>query len=196
MPADVIARICAAERLPPSNFTASAPVAFMTRTADSSACCGPASYEPNGRSTTTNARVAAPATARAGGIMSSIVTGSVVACPCIVFPIESPTSSMSTPASSKIRAVTASYAVSIVSRSPRSFAARRWCTRTRLMVSLIVAPFVRPADVGSVVLRRWCCVDGAASVVPLGQGSRHREVTGRRRSRPNARAVTFGPSGY
>src|SRR6218665_3865465 len=44
---------------------------------------------------------------------------------------------MSMPAASKMCAVTASYAVSMVSRSPRSFASRRWCTRTRFGVWLI-----------------------------------------------------------
>ena len=37
---------------------------------------------------------------------------------------------MSIPAASKIRAVGKSYAVSIVTRSPRSLASRMWWTRT------------------------------------------------------------------
>ena len=60
MPAPVIAAICAAQRRPPSSFTAWQPPSFMNRTAVRSAWVGPSSYEPNGRSPTTSARLVAP----------------------------------------------------------------------------------------------------------------------------------------
>src|SRR5262245_10285385 len=55
--------------------------------------------------------------------MSSTVTGNVVSLPWMTMPSESPTSSTSAPASSSRRANVASYAVSTVIRSPRSFMA-------------------------------------------------------------------------
>ena len=105
MPASVSLRTWAATRLPPSNLTACAPPSLSMRTAVKKACSGEDSYDPNGRSATTNARLQAALTARTAGISSSTVTGSVESAPSIVLPIESPMSSMSMPASSKMRAV-------------------------------------------------------------------------------------------
>src|SRR3954469_13051519 len=62
-----------------------------------------------------------------------------------VFPLESPTSSVSTPASSKSRAVIRSYDVSIVNFSPDSFHSRRWWVRTFLTVGAAPLP-VEPAE--------------------------------------------------
>ena len=77
----------------------------MTRMAVARASAGEVSYDPNGRSTTTSARLAAEATARPKGIISSTVMGSVVLYPSALSAAESPTSRTSMPASSKIDAV-------------------------------------------------------------------------------------------
>src|SRR5690606_27400710 len=103
------------------------------------ACAGDASYEPNGRSATTIARDVARATERVATTSSSTVTGIVVAWPSMLSPIESPASSMATPAASKIRAVGPSYAVSIVSWRPADLASRRWWTRTRRGAAAVCA---------------------------------------------------------
>ena len=71
-------RICSATRTPPSNFTAWQPPSFMKRMEVSSAWEGPSSYEPKGRSPTTNARRVDRTTARTSGSSSSTVTGRVV----------------------------------------------------------------------------------------------------------------------
>jgi len=70
-------------------------------------------------------------TAAVSGISSSTVTGSVVSWPKTTMPAESPTSSTGMPASSKTRAVRASYEVSIGHFSPRALAATRSRTVTR-----------------------------------------------------------------
>src|SRR4051794_5379500 len=62
--------------------------------------------------------------------MTSMVTGTVVSYPSTVMPTESPTSSASAPASSKMRAMTASYAVIIAIFSPRTLLAFRSVVRT------------------------------------------------------------------
>ena len=107
MPAWASALTLAARGVPPSSLTALAP-AFMRRTALASACSGPASYVPKGRSATTSARLVARATERVATTISSSSTGSVESCPSMTLPMESPTSSRSVPAASRIRAVTAS----------------------------------------------------------------------------------------
>ena len=104
MPARTIRLICFALRSPPSHFTAWQPVSFMNRSAVASASSGPFSYEPNGMSAMTSARLTARTTARVSGISSSTVTGIVVSYPNTVLPAESPTSRKSMPASSKISA--------------------------------------------------------------------------------------------
>ena len=70
--------ICLALRSPPSHLTAWQPVSFMNRIAVPSACSGPFSYDPNGMSAITSARLTACTTARVSGISSSTVTGIVV----------------------------------------------------------------------------------------------------------------------
>jgi hypothetical protein len=81
MPAAVMAAICPAQRRPPSSFTAWQPPSFMYRTAVRRAWVGPSSYEPNGMSPTTRARLVARTTARTSGNSSSTVMGSVVSWP-------------------------------------------------------------------------------------------------------------------
>jgi hypothetical protein len=108
IPDDTTRRICSALRTPPSSFTAWARASFMKRTAVARAWSGPDSYDPNGRSATTSARSADAATARARGMSSSTVTGTVVSYPSTVLPAESPTRRKSMPASSKTPAVSMS----------------------------------------------------------------------------------------
>ena len=83
-------------------------------------------------------------TARVRGSSSSTVTGSEVSLPKTLLEALSPTSSTSTPASSKTWAVYMSYAVSIAKRSPRCFSSRRCWVRMRL--SGLVARSVGAAD--------------------------------------------------
>ena len=78
------------------------------------------------------AREVERATAAVARSMSSKVTGSVEEWPRITLPSESPTSSMSTPAASRMGAVRASYAVSIVRGMPSALACAMCWTRTRL----------------------------------------------------------------
>ena len=89
----------------PSSFTAIAPDSLKKRIDVASANSGVASYEPNGRSATTSARLDPRTTARANGISSSTVTGMVFSSPRKLLPALSPTSRTGMPASSKISAV-------------------------------------------------------------------------------------------
>ena len=77
MPADTSLRIWSTTRTPPSSLTAWLPASFMNRVAVASAWLGPSSYEPKGRSAITRARRVLRTTARASGISSSTVIGSV-----------------------------------------------------------------------------------------------------------------------
>ena len=92
---------------PPSSLTASAP-ALMTATAFATAASSPHWYEPNGMSPTTIASFVARATAPTAASVSERFTGSVVAYPSALMPIESPTRMIGTPASSASRAKHAS----------------------------------------------------------------------------------------
>src|SRR5690349_9076850 len=131
MPAATSSSTCCSTRWPPSILTACAPDSFRNRVAAASACCGEPWYEPNGRSATTSARRVPLTTAAVSGMSSSRVTGIVLSCPYTTMDAESPTSSTGMPASSKTRAVSASYAVSIGHFSPRALAAARSRTVTR-----------------------------------------------------------------
>ncbi len=84
----------------PSILTASAPASLTKRTAFSTAVSSETWKEPNGMSATTSGRCAPRVTARASTIISSIVAGTVDEWPSTVIAAESPTSTMSTPASS------------------------------------------------------------------------------------------------
>ena len=92
----------------PSIFTASAPASLTKRTAFSTAVSSETWKEPNGMSATTSGRRAPRVTARASTIISSIVAGTVEEWPSTVIAAESPTSTMSMPASSASRPLGAS----------------------------------------------------------------------------------------
>ena len=83
---------------PPSSLTASTPPSFTSRMADSSAWFALVSYDPNGRSPTTNVRFVPRFTAWQCVIISWSVIGKVVSWPCTTIAAESPTSVMSKPA--------------------------------------------------------------------------------------------------
>ena len=90
---------------PPSSFTPCPPLSFMMRMAERSASDELPWYEPKGMSTTTKARFTARTTLWAWYIIWSRVMGRVVSWPAITFDAESPTSSTSTPAPSRIWAI-------------------------------------------------------------------------------------------
>src|SRR5918996_163240 len=125
MPDSTILATAGTAGTPPSSLTAWTPASFMNRIAVARAWSAPSWYEPNGRSPMTRARLVDRTTARASGMSSSTVTGTVSACAKTLLAAESPTSSTGTPAWSKISAVYMSYEVSIGQRSPRSLATCR-----------------------------------------------------------------------
>ena len=142
MSADAIARIVSAALRPPSSFTASAP-AWSSRPALRTASAAHVWYERNGMSATRNARLRPRAAASVCRTMSSIVTFSVSGWPSTTIPSESPTRITSTPASSKMRANRASYAVIITIFAPSAFIR----ARSRMLVlrtAIAPAPFVIP----------------------------------------------------
>jgi hypothetical protein len=96
----VMASIVSAIVTPPSSLTAAAPPSFTSRTLLSIAWGTLTWYEPKGRSPTRSARVAPRLASRVWYTASSRVTGSVFATPWTTMPIESPTRTTSTPASS------------------------------------------------------------------------------------------------
>ena len=193
----------------------------MNRTAVSKACCGDPWYEPNGRSATTNVLVTDRATARARGMSSSTVTGRDVSLPNTLLDAESPTSTTSMPASSKICAVYWSYAVSIAHFSPRAFSCCSVWVRIRLR-GLGVPPYGAASSPGVPVASgmaetstsRGSRVESpdvlslprtyaarASECVPRRVAknqtcSRQAFVIGTRRSRPKLRREIFGPGGY
>src|SRR5207249_1356761 len=80
--------------------------------------------------------------------MSSSVTGSVVGYPSITMPRLSPTSSIGMPASSRMRALRKSYAVSTAKRLPSSL--NRWTSST-----VVTSDHTSPADVCHCPLDQW-----------------------------------------
>ena len=104
IPALTIAFTRSAYSVPPSSFTASAP-ALTKATADSTAFEVLGSYVPKGMSPTIIADGSARATAIVWRIISSRLTVWVDFIPRTTIPRLSPTSMMSTPASSTIKAL-------------------------------------------------------------------------------------------
>ena len=134
---------------PPSSFTASAP-AWSSRPALRTASAAHAWYDRNGMSAMRNARLRPRAAASVCRTMSSIVTFNVSGRPSTTIPSESPTRITSTPASSKMRANRASYAVIITIFAPSAFIR----ARSRMLVLRIApAPLLplkmRPPGTGS-----------------------------------------------
>ena len=105
IPAPTIARTRSASGPAPSSFTASIPASLTKRTAFRTASSSDTWYEPNGRSPMTSGRRAPRAHARASISISSIVAGTVESRPSTVIAAESPTRTMSIPASSASRPV-------------------------------------------------------------------------------------------
>mmetsp|Transcript_14714 Transcript_14714/g.41849 ORF Transcript_14714/g.41849 Transcript_14714/m.41849 type:complete len:310 (-) Transcript_14714:386-1315(-) len=121
IPADASALIVGAISSPPSTLIASTLPSFMRRAALITASCG-VRNEPNGISPTTRLFSGPVAvTALQWWIISSIVTPTVEERPNTTIPTLSPTRIISTPASLAIRALGASYAVSMTMGVPFSY---------------------------------------------------------------------------
>mmetsp|Transcript_9620 Transcript_9620/g.38924 ORF Transcript_9620/g.38924 Transcript_9620/m.38924 type:complete len:222 (+) Transcript_9620:329-994(+) len=97
--------VCTRDGEPPSSLTASMPPSFSIRVAASMACADDCSYDPKGRSPTSNGRVAPRDTALQWLSISSRVMGKVVSWPWTTIAAESPTSATSMPAMSTCTAL-------------------------------------------------------------------------------------------
>jgi hypothetical protein len=108
IPAPVIAATRETLGPAPSSLTASAPDSLTKRTALRTASSSDTWNEPKGMSAITRARCAARVTARVSISISSMVAGTVEEWPRTVIAAESPTRTMSMPASSASRPLGAS----------------------------------------------------------------------------------------
>ena len=139
----VMASIVSAIVTPPSSLTAAAPPSFTSRTLLSIAWGTLTWYEPKGRSPTSSARVAPRLASRVWYTASSRVTGSVFGTPWTTMPIESPTRTTSTPASSASAANVASYAVTMTILSST---APPWALRPARPGTVIFSTFIGRAS--------------------------------------------------